>query len=65
MLTVNGEQKDSFDGMLLTELLEREGYEISRVAVEINDEIIPRAHLDEISVKEGDCIEVVSFVGGG
>lgn len=65
MITVNGEQKDGFDGMLLTELLEREGYEIRRVAVEINDEIIPRAHLGEISVKEGDRIEVVSFVGGG
>ncbi len=65
MITVNGEQKEGFDGMLLTQVLEREGYEIKRVAVEINDEIIPRVHLGEISVKKGDRIEVVSFVGGG
>lgn len=65
MITVNGEQKEGFDGMLLTEFLEKEGYEIGRVAVEINDEIIARSHLGEVSVKTGDRIEVVSFVGGG
>jgi sulfur carrier protein len=36
-----------------------------RVAVELNGEIVPRAHWVETIVEEGDRLEVVHFVGGG
>jgi thiamine biosynthesis protein ThiS len=37
----------------------------SRIAVERNREIVPRALYDTTPVAKGDVIEVVSLVGGG
>ena len=36
-----------------------------RVAVEINEEIVPKAKYDETILKDEDTVEVVRFVGGG
>jgi sulfur carrier protein len=36
-----------------------------KLAVEINQEIIPRGRYDETRINDGDCIEVVRAVGGG
>ena len=32
---------------------------------EINEEIIPRETYADITFNDGDCVEVVSFMGGG
>jgi thiamine biosynthesis protein ThiS len=37
----------------------------SRVAVERNEEIVPRAAYDATAVQPGDVVEVVTVVGGG
>lgn len=65
MITINGIEKEGYDGMLLDDILECESYEIQRIAVEINGEIVSRTLFQETIVKSGDQIEVVSFVGGG
>jgi sulfur carrier protein len=33
--------------------------------VEVNEEIIPKATYNHTILKDGDIVEVVSFVGGG
>lgn len=65
MITINGEQKELSQDMVLQRLLEQEGYDIRRIAVEINGEIVSKTLFNDTIVKSGDCIEVVSFVGGG
>ena len=45
--------------------LEQEGYQMGRIAVECNGEIVPKAVYGEKILKDGDVLEVVSFVGGG
>nr|AHF25808.1 thiamine biosynthesis protein ThiS [uncultured bacterium Contigcl_289] len=40
-------------------------YDVRTIAVELNEEIIPKATLNQVTLKEGDVMEVVSFVGGG
>ena len=65
MITINGIQKELSDSMALQQLLEQEGYDIRRIAVEINGEIVSKSLFNETVVKSGDTIEVVSFVGGG
>jgi len=47
--------------LLVTEL----GFQGDRVAIEHNGEIVSRTSWPEISLKEGDRIEMVHFVGGG
>ena len=36
-----------------------------RVAVELNGDIVPKVQYADMIFKDGDSVEVVSFVGGG
>lgn len=64
MVTINGEQKD-LAGKNLYQYLSNEGFDLNRVVVERNLEIIPKEILAEIQIEENDSIEVLNFVGGG
>lgn len=64
MVTVNGEKKDAAGKNLYT-FLSEEGYDVSRVVVERNLEIIPKEELQTIMIEDEDSIEVLRFVGGG
>ena len=44
---------------------DRSGYEHSRVAVELNGEIVPKDAYETRTLKDGDRMEIVCFVGGG
>ena len=65
MILVNGEKKDLPGGLCLSELIAREGLQESRVAVEHNGKIVPRAALSSTILADGDQVEIVHFVGGG
>ena len=67
-LTINGEVKiieNSDADFLLEGLLEHLGYKPQLVVVELNGEIISPKVWEHIKVKNGDCLEVVTIVGGG
>ena len=64
MVKVNGEKLD-IAGWTVSEYLETCDYNLKRIAVEINGEIVPKAKYGEVIIADGDSIEVVSFVGGG
>lgn len=64
MVHINGEDITA-DGMNLKDYLEQNNYNLQRIAVEINEQIVPKADYSETILKEGDKVEVVSFVGGG
>lgn len=67
MVTIefNGTEEEVDDTTTILDLLERSGVEPRYCAVEVNLEIVPRAHYASHCVKEGDRIEVVTLVGGG
>lgn len=65
MVIINGEEKEGYDSSTVLEMLELEGYDKSRIALEINGTIISKKQYNEILLHSGDHIEVVSFVGGG
>lgn len=64
-ITVNGEARTAPAGASVTALLERMGMNPARVAVERNQEVVPRATWAEARLADGDQIEIVAFVGGG
>ena len=64
MVKVNGEEKN-IAGKTLAEYLSTTNYDIKRIATELNGDIVPKAQYAEIVLKNGDSIEIVSFVGGG
>ena len=64
MIKINGKEI-SAQGRTVAQLLTDEGYDISRIAVEMNGGILPKAQYGLTLLEEGDSLEVVSFVGGG
>jgi len=64
-IRLNGEPLEVEPGTTLGSLVDRLSPDRSRVAVERNREIVPRATLDDAQVENGDVIEVVTLVGGG
>lgn len=64
MVRINGTELD-IAGKTVAEYLETTDYNRSRIAVERNGEIVPKSEYDSTLLKDGDVIEVVSFVGGG
>jgi sulfur carrier protein len=41
------------------------GIDPRRVAVELNLDILPKGEYDSTTLKDGDRLEIVHFVGGG
>jgi thiamine biosynthesis protein ThiS len=64
-LHINGEQRDFPDGLTVAALVAQLGMKPDRVAVELNLEIVSRAQWETTTLKNGDKLEVVHFVGGG
>ncbi|MBQ6474551.1 MAG: sulfur carrier protein ThiS [Victivallales bacterium] len=64
MVTINGTQHEA-SGKTVAAYLAEARYDLQRVAVERNGEIVPKAKYAETVLQDGDVLEVVSFVGGG
>ncbi len=67
-LTINGEVKtieNSDSDFLIEGLLEHLGYKPQLVVIELNGAIINPKDWISTKIKNGDCLEVVTIVGGG
>ena len=64
-IQLNGENYTIEGDSRLVALLDRLKMRRGRVAVEINQTVIPRAQYDAVRLKPGDTVEVINFVGGG
>jgi thiazole synthase len=64
-ITVNGQARAASPGTSVAGLLASMGVDPARVAIERNEEVVPRKTWPEALLREGDKIEIVSFVGGG
>jgi thiamine biosynthesis protein ThiS len=64
-ITLNGEPHDLERQVTVAELLARLDIDPRRVAVEHNLEILKRHRFADVTVDDGDTVEIVNFVGGG
>lgn len=64
-IVLNGEQRDIPEGASIRALLASLGVDQQRVAVELNEQVVPKARHAETTLKPADRVEVVTFVGGG
>jgi thiamine biosynthesis protein ThiS len=64
-IVVNGKDQLVPAGTTVAELCALLGVERGRVAVERNQDVVPRQRYDEVVLVAGDHVEVVAFVGGG
>ena len=64
-IQLNGQPHRLDDAPTVAELLDRTGYAGRKVAVEINQAIVPRSAHATHRVADGDRVEVVTAFGGG
>ena len=64
MVKVTGTELD-IAGKTLTEYLATTNYDPKRIAVERNGDIVFKSQYDVTVLRDGDSLEIVSFVGGG
>jgi sulfur carrier protein len=62
---LNGEPARLSETVTVARLLEDIGMTGRRIAVEINEEIVPRSVYAQRVIRAGDRIEIVQAIGGG
>lgn len=64
-IRLNGEPHTLSTGLTAADLVEQLGLSGRRIAVEINEEIVPRSQHADTHLANGDHVEVVHAIGGG
>jgi len=62
---INGEGRQVPDALTAAQLIEELGLGGRRVAMEVNEEIVPRSAYGAHRLRPGDRIEIVHAIGGG
>ncbi len=64
-ILVNGEQTQVPDHFSMGSLIEKLDLTDQRVAVEVNEELVPRSTFGDYQLQENDTVEIIHAVGGG
>ncbi len=64
-IKINGKKSIIKDNLTLLSYFKKLKIPISKVAVELNEEIIDKNKLGKIKLKNNDKVEIVHFIGGG
>ena len=64
-ITLNGEPYSLDGDPRLSALIDRLNMKPSRIAVELNREIVPKARYAATELRDGDQLEIINLVGGG
>src|SRR5437773_1222835 len=64
-IRLNGVMKTLPGALSVEELVDQLGYDRRRIAVEVNEEVVPRTRHSEHHLQTGDAVEIVTLVGGG
>ncbi len=65
IIILNGENKQVDSSTNIDQLLQVMGLSDKRLAVEVNEEIVPRSAFSQTSLQESDKVEIVQAIGGG
>jgi sulfur carrier protein len=61
----NGQTRDVAAGATVADLLAQFDRPLKQIAVEVNQELVPRTRHAEHRLKPGDRVEIVTLAGGG
>ena len=64
-ITVNGEQEKLATETSLIDFLEAKELDLDKLVIEYNQAIIQEDEWSEITLQDGDQLEILKFVGGG
>ena len=64
-VTINGKIHTLADGILLSTLISELDLTGKRIAVEINETIVPKSQHALTEIKQNDSVEIIHAIGGG
>ncbi|MGE0059409.1 MAG: sulfur carrier protein ThiS [Dehalococcoidia bacterium] len=64
-IVLNGDDHTLPSEMTLAQLVEHLGIDRRLVALAHNGEVVPRDTYEQVTVHDGDAVEIVRMVGGG
>jgi len=64
-ISLNGKTHSLADNSSLARLIDALDLTGKRIAVEVNDELVPRSEHADYQLNEGDRVEIVQAIGGG
>ncbi len=64
-IRLNGDRFPLDEGATVAALIDALALKGRRIAVEVNEEVVPRSRHAAHRLKEGDRVEVVHAIGGG
>jgi len=65
IIILNGENKQVDNNTNIDQLLQIIDLSDKRLAVEVNEQIVPRSEFSETTLQESDKVEIVQAIGGG
>ncbi|MEB2821634.1 sulfur carrier protein ThiS [Campylobacter upsaliensis] len=63
-MIINGEKLDLKE-LKFVDYVRQKGLRADLIALELNGKIVPKSEFENLILKKGDKVEIVSFVGGG
>ena len=64
-IQLNGDTQQFDDNLTAAQLVEKLGLQGRRIAMEVNQEIVPRSSYETYQLQENDNVEIIHAVGGG
>ena len=64
-IKINGESKQFDKDVNVAKLLDELTLTGQRLAMEINEELVPRSQFETYQLNDGDSVEIVHAIGGG
>lgn len=64
-IVINGESKTVSEQLTAQQLLQELGIAEQKLALEVNEEIVPRSTFSEYLIQPGDIVEIIHAIGGG
>ena len=64
-MKVNGKEIELKEAKTLADFLKYNNYNLGRIVIELNGEIVSKDKYNTINLKDTDVMEVLTFVGGG
>jgi len=64
-LYLNGKNEQFDEKLTAAQLVEILGLQGKRIAMEVNQEIVPRSSYETFCLNENDRVEIINAVGGG